>query len=400
MVLVALLATGQNTYATQTPPPVPTCPSTYASLPMGTIAGNGQPRALGTPTSFLLRCYYARDGVGGVIIEVIWEEAQTNTGIQCATPEHRTSQLAREVYVYSQTKAAYLHVSVTPGRDINVYPATVEELLVTGSAMLSSVEARSVPCPGVARTSPAPAPTTVPAAQGSQSNAPAATAEPSSNTVGSDDLYREDGDLVGEDGLASAVLEPGTGLPSAEEAAIAGVAVVGVSTALTGLAASGTQAAQASGSQTRSSGRRRRRRPGDGILPTPEEYLRGRADAMVNRHVDRLIAKTGLGDPAISFIGGKDKIIGDLKKFARNPGAALGDFFKDAGRNLRNPARLGRHVLNGVKRVVDDSPVGLVARGIRSLFRRRPRAPRTAGPPTRATNGSQTSPDRPCPTSW
>jgi hypothetical protein len=312
-----------------------TCPPALAGIPVSTFGGGGSPAEKPGGGTFVLLCRYIAASGAVANLELEWDQAAKTPHSACGHPRlDTTGGGVPSAVIYSQTKAAHLTVLGAA--------ASVTEMVRAGEPLLAAVEPLAVPCP----ERPAEAVPTVAAAGGPDAAA---------GETGSDDLYREG--TVPDDGLASAVLEPGSDLPNGGEAAAAAAVATGV---------------VAAGAAVQASRSGRRRSPAAGLPGVVQDRLASERD----RAVMEALARKGITPPLVAAIGGPGRVVRLGTRFVRNPVRATGDFLKDTFHNLTHPKDMFRHVRNGVRRVVESSPAGPVVNLLSRLFRRRPRGPR------------------------
>jgi hypothetical protein len=336
-----------------------------------------------------------------------WAENERGARYVCSGMEDRTNtgKDIVEVTRVSRTKAAKVYIKA---QKIDVTP-----LVPVGETLRRSIEARAVACPSQTASQPVPATSAAPAAAGATPQAVVATVAPDANVL-PDSAYQEPG-VVADEGIASKVLEPGSELPGAGEAAAAagvlatGAAAVGVSELARrrretnpivelGKEWVGGEATAIKQDEARRVLRRtlpERWRAGVDRLDDPLGALTSLGSAardprnlgkavrqtLVNepRVVQHILSQHGFTPPMVNFFGGTGHIVKTLERVVRNPPKAIGAGLKDLGRNLTHPDELLRHIRHGIERVVDATPFGMIGRGLKHLLgHRKPRAPRSA----------------------
>jgi len=385
----------------------PVCPPMIGRSPLSTIAGGAVQELPGGLSR--ISCHWATGQEAS--ISVSWYRANPPSQFECRLPEVVSTPVSRplgqptqDVRRYSQTKAAKIEVFGNPG--------IMDQLLQAGAVMLSAAEALAAPCPRAA----APAPTAAPAPSPTAATAgriPTTTTGVNPNPpteegeVGADELYTGPGKVPGG-GVASEVLKPGSDLPTKGEAAAAAGAAVVFTTALATMQAiragrggprpapAGTApvgsgpaptlespppaqpAPQPTEGSPTGGPTRDRGGGGGGLLPNPREILKDRYRQERNRVIVEALARKGVTPPILAAFGGVDRVANLGTQFIKNPPRAIGNLLKDTWRNITHPKELGRHILNGVRRVVENSPVGAAVNLFRSIFGRRrgPRAQR------------------------
>ena len=384
------------------------CPANFNAVPFYIqTTDNGSIRELipGSGT-WSFQCNYARDGVGGVRLQVLWRDKYDAAYKLCGQASKGTG--LREDYVeYSKTREVSLTVTVRPGRDINVYPATLNEVLAVGRPMLATAETQAAACTGPAAGAPQAAVATPP--QPRPAGPSIAGAPPDANVL-PDEAYQDP--VASDDGLVARVLEPGSALPGDGDAAAAaaaaaiGAAAVGASelsrtrrrpSPIEGMATGVIRERVTQMGQDEARDVLRRvlpKAPVDqfddpiGVLTAlttaaanPQNLGRTLRETLVRepRAAEALLNRIGMKTPWIAIAGGPGRVVKTISRIVRNPPRAIAEGFKDAIHNITHPKDMFRHVKNGLVRLGEATPVGPLVRLVKGLFRRR-RGPRPNTP--------------------